>query len=336
MTKAKKWILWGVVILVIVGGVVWYVKSRAPKTTYTTADVTRGNLAQTVSETGTIKTVNQTDLSFKISGRVVSLLADVGDRITEGQLLARLDLGTLSANLTVAKQEVGLQKETLASMEHKKSQFNKDDRDAQRHRISAAQANVEAVQSQIRDTYMYSPIEGVILKRNVDPFETTVANSPTPVFTVGDPNDMVIETEVPESDITKMRIGQKAVVTFDALPSDQTFIATVTEIDPTSTVIQDVVDYRIKLKLDEGDSHIKPGMSTNIDIRTAEKDTILMIPQRAVKTDSSNKKTADILLADNTLKTIQIETGLQGDDGMVEVTKGLKEGDKVVTFVATK
>jgi HlyD family secretion protein len=336
MVKAKKWAIWISIVLAVIGGIVWYVKSHAPKTTYTTADVVRGDLAQTVSETGTIRTVNQTDLSFKVSGRVVSLLVDVGNRITQGELLARLDLGSLSASLDQADQNVKVQKKTFDSMERNKDQYNKNDRAAQEHRIDAAEAAMSAVQSQIRDTYMYSPIDGVILKRNVDPFETTVANSPTPVFTVGDPDNMVIETEVPESDITKMQIGQKATITFDALPADQTFVATVTKIDPASTVIQDVVDYRIELKLESGDNRIKPGMSVNIDIHTAEKAGVLMIPQRAVKTDSNNKETVDILQADNMTKTVSVETGLNGDDGMVEVTKGLKEGDKVVTFVATK
>jgi len=338
MAKAKKWTIWIIIIVAIIGGVVWYVKSRAPKTTYTTADVTKGNLAQTVSETGTIKTVNQTDLSFKTSGRVINLYGDVGDTIKQGQLLARLDTGILGSQLKQAQADVKVQQETLDNLvKHKTSQPSTGDtRDAQRARLDGARAGVEAIFSQMRDTYMYSPIDGVILKRNVDPFETTVANSPTPVFTVGDPNDLVIETEVPESDITKMKIGQKASLTFDALPAEQIFEAAVTEIDPASTVIQDVVDYRIKLKLDNNDPVIKPGMSANIDIRTAEKDNVLMIPQRAVKTDANNKKTVDILQADNTVKTVTVETGLQGDDGMIEVTKGLKAGDKVVTFVATK
>jgi len=338
MVRAKKWTIWIVILLVIAGCVVWYVKSRAPKTTYTTADVVKGNLSQTVSETGTIKTVNQTDLSFKVSGRVVTLNGDVGDQIKEGQLLAQLDMGTLGSQLAQAQSEVKVQQETLDNLvKHKHTQPSTgDSRDAQRARLQQAKDGVESVFSQIRDTYMYSPIDGVILKRNVDPFETTVANSPTPVFTVGDPNDLVIETEVPESDITKMKIGQKASLTFDALPADQIFEATVTEIDPASTVIQDVVDYRIKLKLNNNDPTIKPGMSANIDIRTAEKDNVLMIPQRAVKTDTKNKKTVDILQADNIIKTVSIEAGLQGDDGMVEVTKGLKAGDKIVTFVATK
>lgn len=338
MARAKKWTIWILIILVVIGGIVGYVKSKAPKTTYTTADVSKGNLAQTVSETGTIKTVNQTDLSFKVSGRVVVLNGDVGDTVKQGQLLAQLDMGTLGAQLAQAQQEVKVQQETLDNLvKHKTSQPSTGDtRDAQRARLQQAKDGVDSVNSQIRDTYIYSPIDGVILKRNVDPFETTVANSPTPVFTVGDPNNLVIETEVPESDITKMQIGQSASITFDALPADQIFPATVTEIDPASTVIQDVVDYRIKLKLNDNNPIIKPGMSANIDIHTAEKDNVLMIPQRAIKTDTNNKKTVDILQADNTVKTVTIETGLQGDDGMIEVTKGLSAGQKVVTFQTVK
>lgn len=337
MAKKKKWIIWIVIIALVIGGAFWYMKSRAPKTTYTTADVVKGNLAQTVSETGTIKTVNQTDLSFKTSGRVIKLFGDVGDRIAQGQLLAQLDLGTLSSQLAQARAEVQVQQQTLDNLvKHKNSQpSTMDQRDAQRARLAQAKAGVGLVQSQIKDTFMYSPIDGVILKRNVDPFETTVANSPTPVFTVGNPDDLVIETEVPESDITKIQIGQNAKVTFDALLADQIFPASVTEIDPSSTVIQDVVDYRIKLKLDNNYPLIKSGMSANIDIATAEKDNVLSIPQRAIKTEGT-KKYVDVLQADNTTKKVFIETGLQGDEGMVEVTKGLNVGDKVVTFTATK
>jgi HlyD family secretion protein len=340
MARAKKWTIWIIIILLVIGGVFWYMKSRAPKTAYTTADVTKGNLLQTVSETGTIKTVNQTDLSFKTSGRVIALYGDVGDTIKKGQLLAQLDMGTLGAQLAQAQAVVTAQRKTLTNLVHHEHDASipstTDSRDAQRALLAQAEAGVDAVNSQILDTYMYSPIDGVILKRNVDPFETTVANSPTPVFTVGNPADLYIETEVPESDITKIQIGQKASVTFDALPADQIFPASVTEIDPSSTVIQDVVDYRIKLKLDNNDPRIKSGMSTNIDIATAEKDNVLSIPQRAVKTDSNNKETVDILQPNNTVKTVEVQTGLQGDDGMVEITKGLNMGDKVVTFVASQ
>ncbi len=336
MFRRKKTIIWIIVILAVVAGGYYFLRPKAPVTVYTTADVTLGNLAQTVSETGTIKTVNQTDLSFKVSGRVVNLLADVGDKIKTGQLLARLDLGTLGSELDQARQDLKYQKETLDSIKKKKTQFNSEDRDAQRTKIKSAEAGITSVQSQISDTYMYSPIDGVILKRNVDPYETTVANSPTPVFTVGDPKDLIIETNVPESDITKIQIVQNASITFDALTSQDIFSAKVIEIDPDSTVIQDVVDYRIKLKLDILDERIKPGMSANINIHTAERNNVLMIPLRAVQTEG-NQQFVEVLNPDGKTTTkIQIQTGLEGDEGMVEVISGLKEGQKVVTFVKTQ
>ena len=339
MSKTKKRTMWIIIVIAVIAGGYFLLKPKPPVTVYTTEAATRGQLTQTVSETGTIKTVNQTDLSFKVSGRVVSLLGDVGDTIKKGQLLARLDTGTLDAQLAQARSAQKVEQETLDNLvKHEKTQPSTgDQRDAQRARLNQARAGVDSVQSQISDTFMYSPIDGVILKRNVDPFETTVANSPTPVFTVGDPNNLYIETEVPESDITKIQMGQKAMMTFDALPADQTFTAAVTEIDPASTVIQDVVNYRIKLKMDNNDPRIKSGMTANIDIRTAEKDNVLQIPIRAVQTDGTQKFVQ--VLTDEKTNTIQkknITTGLEGDAGMVEVTSGLNVGDKVVTFTKTQ
>ncbi|MFA4817462.1 MAG: efflux RND transporter periplasmic adaptor subunit [Parcubacteria group bacterium] len=336
MIKNKKRIIWAIIIIAVIAGGYFLLRPKAPVTVYTTADVARGNLAQTVSETGTIKTVNQTDLSFKISGRVIKLLADVGDTIKTGQLLAQLDLGTLGSQFKQAGYDLKYQKEVLASMKEKDDTYNDEDKDAQRAKIKSSEEGIAAVQVQIRDTQMYSPIDGVILKRNVDPFETTVANSPTPVFTVGDPQDLYIETFVPESDITKIKIGQDALVTFDALTIQDIFPAKVTEIDPSSTVIQDVVDYRIKLKLDNLDDRIKSGMSANIDIHTAEAENVLMIPVRAVQTEGS-QQFVQILNADGKSTTkIKVQTGLSGDEGMVEIESGLKEGQKVVTFVQTQ
>jgi HlyD family secretion protein len=338
MKKYIKRTIWVIIILAIIAGGYFLLRPKAPVTVYTAADVTKGNLTQTVSETGTIMTVNQTDLSFKISGRVIKLLGDVGDTIKTGQLLAQLDMGTLGAQLAQAQSEVKVQQETLDNLvKHKTSQPSTgDQRDAQRARLKQAKEGVDSVQSQIRDTYMYSPINGVILKRNVDPFETTVANSPTPVFTVGDPQDLYIETFVPESDITKIKIGQDALVTFDALTEQDKFGAKVTEIDPASTVIQDVVDYRIKLKLDNLDDRIKSGMSANIDIHTAEVESVLMIPIRAVTTEGDNQF-VQILNADGKSTTkVQVKTGLSGDEGMIEVKSGLQAGQKVVTFTQTQ
>ncbi|MDP1619708.1 MAG: efflux RND transporter periplasmic adaptor subunit, partial [bacterium] len=282
----------------------------------------------------TINPVDQLDLSFKVSGRVIELTADVGDTVKAGQLLAQVDLGTLSAELSGVRQDLQVQKETLASMKKNPSQYNYEDKDAQRAKIRSAEAAINSALARIRDTKMFSPADATVLKRGVDLYETTVANSPSPVFTIGNPDDLVIETEVPESDIVKVKLWQKSEVTFDALPADQIFEAEVTEIDPASTVIQDVVSYRVKLKLAVQDGRIKPGMSANIDIMTAGKDDVLMIPVRAIHMDGKQKY-VDVLTDEknNITERRNITTGLEGDEGMIEVVSGLKEGEAVITFV---
>ncbi|MEI7891264.1 MAG: hypothetical protein WCI36_04855 [bacterium] len=147
--------------------------------------------------------------------------------------------------------------------------------------------------------------------------------------------DLIIESKVPESDIVKVKLGQHAKVTFDALTPDDIFDSEIIEINPASTNVQGVVYYNIKLKLNDISSIIKPGMSLNIDIATSQKDNVIIVPSRAVKTEGA-KKYVDVLQFDNTTKKAYVETGLDGDDGMVEIKTGLKGGEKVVTFQVTK
>jgi HlyD family secretion protein len=215
------------------------------------------------------------------------------------------------------------------------SVYTVEQRDSQIAQVSQAQAGVDEILDQLKDVNIISPIDGIVIKRNADPGETVVLNLNSPIVTIAQKDDLIITSNVPESDITKLEMDQKAKVTFDALTPEDIFDATVSEIDPASTVIQDVVYYRIKLNLDNLDPRFKAGMSTNIDILTAEKENVLSIPQRAIKTDG-DKKYVDILQADNTTKRAYVETGLEGDGGMIEITSGLKVGDKVVTFVETK
>ena len=336
MAKAKKWIIWILIVVAIIGGIFWYVKSRAPKTTYTTADVTRGMLAQTVSVTGKANPNEQIDLTFKTTGILKSINADVGDSVKNRQVLATIDTGTLLSQLRQAQAQVQYQKETLDYMKKHHSLYKQDQLDAQRAMVAQAQAGVDVIRDQLTNINIVSPVDGIVIRRTADPGETVVLNLNSPVLTIARTGDLVIESNVPESDIIKLQIGQKADITFDAFSQDEISSAIVSEIDPASTVIQDVVYYRIKLKLDNIDPRLKAGMSANIDVRTSEKDNVLMIPARAIKSDGK-KKYVDVLQADGiTTEKKYIETGLEGDDGMVEVTSGLKGGEKVVTFVTVK
>lgn len=317
------------------GGFFSYLKSRKPKVTYTTAEVQKTNLFQTVSTTGTLNPEKQYDLAFKASGRVTQMLIDVGDSVKKGQKLAQVDKGTLFSDLKQAQEEVKAQKRALNNMERRRGTYNLPQMSAQKAEVRKAEAAVSAIYEQFNETILYSPIDGTVIKRNINEGEVTFANglSTAVALTIAPVGDLIIESNIPESDIVKVQVGQKADVTFDALTADEKFGAEVIEIDPASTVIQDVVDYKVKFKLANQDSRLKIGMSNDIDVRTAERNNVIVIPLRAIKTDGE-KKYVEILKDEknNLIDKVFVTTGLTGDDGMVEITSGLKGGEKVITL----
>ena len=333
----KKTIVWIIIIVAIIASGYFFVQSRKPKNEYTTVEVKKGNILQTVSVTGELVSEDQVDLAFKISGRVRTINVDINDQVTRGQLLASVEPGTLNAELKQAQEQVKFQKETLENMKLSKNEdtFSKEQRDAQRAQIRAAEANVSTILARFGDNRLFSPIDGIVLKRNVELGEIVLPTNP--ILSIGNPKNLIIESNVPESDIAKISVDQKADVTFDALPSDRIFETTVISIDPSSTVIQDVVSYRIKLNLASADDVLKPGMSANIDVKTSAKEDVLMIPIRAVKTEGK-QKFVDILIdaQKNITRRENIQTGLTGDEGMIEVVSGLEVGQQMITFVKTQ
>ena len=339
MFRKKKTYVIIILILLIAGGV-YYVKSKKPTTLYTTEPATRGNLTRTVSVTGTIIPPIQADVAFKMSGRITTLSADMGDHVTKGQSLATIDTGTLPSQLVQAEQELAAQEKTLASMQRKGSSYSYFDKQSQGAVIKQDQASVSQIQTQIGYATLYAPISGTIIKKNVEVGEMAMADAvtaDTSIFTIASDGDLETQVEVPESDIVNVVLGQKAQVTLDAFLASDILNATVSEIDPASTVIQDVVYYDVKLKFSQPDSRLKVGMSTNVDINTAEHDNVVMVPQRAIKTDSgSTQQYVDVLNADGkTTHRVNIQTGLVGDDAMVEATSGLTGGENVVVLAKT-
>lgn len=334
--KKKTYVILTLIILVI--GSFYYYKSRTPKIEYTTSAAYRGTLSQTVSVTGKLVAPEQADLSFKISGQVESILVDVGDKVTKGQKIATIDKGTLFSQLAQARADVKTQKDTLDNMKKRKSLYNNDERDAQRDRLRKAEASVSGVLSQFSDTTLYSPSDGIIVNRNVNVGEVTVANAVTAntsVVTVAKEGDLEIESNIPESDVVKIAIDQNVNITLDAFTTQNVFKAKVSRIEPAATVIQDVVYYRAKMKFIDPDPRFKNGMSADADIHTAERDNVVIIPLRAVKIEGGEKY-VEILKDDGiTVEKIKITTGLEGDEGMVEVRSGLSGGEKIITFTKT-
>ncbi|PIR73552.1 MAG: hypothetical protein COU40_02335 [Candidatus Moranbacteria bacterium CG10_big_fil_rev_8_21_14_0_10_35_21] len=330
MSKRKKYTIWVIIIAVVIGGGYFYKKSQKPKVEYTTEVASRGGLAQTVSVTGEATQENQINLSLKNTGRLRTLNVDVGDKVKKGEQLAVIDEGTLLSNLSTARAEADYQKKTYFNIKDK-SAYTKNQKLAQKSKVASAEASVEAVIDQLRETTLESPIDGVVIKKLVNQGEMAIASAT--ILTVAEEGDLIIQSNVPESDIVEIKIGQKADVTFDAIGSKEIFEAEVYEIDPASTVIQDVVYYRIKLKLSTQDERLKPGMSCDLDVKISDRSEALMIPLRAVK-DGNGEKYVEVLKNEKTseVEKVKVETGLEGDEGMVEILSGLQGGEKVVTL----
>jgi RND family efflux transporter MFP subunit len=329
MRKHKKKIIWLIIILAIIAGGVFYLKSKKAKITYTTANVTRGELKRTVSVTGTVTATQSADLSFQASGEITSLPVSVGDKVTKGQVIARIDSSSLQNQLAQNQAQVEVQKETLQNERRHGDVYTHNQVDAQRAQVQQAEAAVDQVNSEIQNTVMTSPMDGIVTKKNFDVGETPIPG--TPVVTVANVGNLEIDANIPESDIIKVSLGQHAVISPDAFPLNDTLDAQVFDIEPSSTVIQDVVYYKVKMNFPTLDGRLKDGMSADVDINTADEQNVLMIPSRAINTDNGNKF-VNVLKSDNTTEKRTITTGLEGDDGMVEVTSGVNEGEKVVTF----
>ena len=332
MFKKKKTYVILVLILAITGGI-YYWKSKPKKITYTTEIAKVGTITKTVSATGEIMSEVQVDLSFKFAGQIETVLVNVGDKIEKGQKIATIDTGTLYEELEKANYEIEVQRKNLRDIKKRDETYNDFQEDAQRIRIKQAEEDVAIIKSQIKDVILYSPMDGIVIKKNVEAGENIIANAS--IVTISGLGEPFVEVDIPESDIVDVKIGQSAKITFDALPSDEELEGEVFEIEPASTVISDVVYYKAKIKLVKFDERLKLGMSADADINTFEKNNVVMIPYRAVKTEGSQKY-VEILKAENMTEKINVEMGVKGDEGMVEIVSGLKGGENVVVLSDAK
>ncbi len=195
--------------------------------------------------------------------------------------------------------------------------------------VAQSQANLDFARNQLQDTILKSPIKGIITKINYQVGEQV---SPSKAFlSVLTENNYQLEIDIAETDIVKIKQNNEATITLDSFGEDNKFVGTVYFIEPAATVIQGVTYYKVKISFDPGVQPVKPGMTASAVITTAKIDNILMMPSRAVIDRDGSKIVR--LMENGEPREVTVTTGLNGDNGMIEVLSGVKEGDKVVTFV---
>ena len=331
MLKRKKLIIWIVIILAIIVGGYFFLQSKKPKTEYITATVSRGDLMQTVSVTGKVNPDSQVDIAFETPGKLVAVYVENGDVIGAGDKLAMIDNSALLLRLSQAEDDYAYQKKTLSHIKDEDDTYSKNQRKAQEAVVSKAEAAIEAAKLNLENAVIYSPISGLVIGSDYRIGEVVMTG--VAVVTVSSSKELIIESKIPESDIIKIENGQRAIISLDAFRQEDEFEAQIYDIDPAATIIQDVVYYKIKLKLDSVNAKFKIGMSADIDIKTAEVKDALMLPLRAIETDDDGQKFVQVLEAGEKIEKIKITTGLEGDEGMAEIKSGLEGGEEVITYI---
>jgi len=217
-----------------------------------------------------------------------------------------------------------------ANLDLAKAKARPADLAAARAQILSAQGQVQSAQAQVEATEIRSPSAGTATKIDIKVGE--VASSLEAAIVVQDVGSLYLEADVSEANVAELKAGQEVEVTFDALGPDKKYRATVSSIDPASTVVSGVVNYRTKAILDPV-SEIKPGMTANMSILTGAKPAVLSAPIRAVIAKDGKKFVRVVTDAKSKAFTEkEVTTGFEGDGGLVEITSGLSEGQEIITF----
>jgi HlyD family secretion protein len=264
------------------------------------APITRGELSTTITSTGTLQAVTTVDVGTQVSGKIDRLLVDFNSNVRKGQLLAILDTTNLA--LQVNNAVTGLQK-AQASFDVAKATYERDqtlfdkkfmselDFITSKSNYETAIANLNSAKSSLAQAktnlsyaYIYSPIKGIIINRNVEEGQTVAASLSAPtLFTIAeDLSKMQILTNVDESDIGQIEVGQDASFTVQAYP-DKKFTGKVFQIRLGSSVVSNVVNYIVVVNAENDDKLLLPGMTATVDFYVEQRNNVLMIPNSAFR-----------------------------------------------------
>lgn len=317
--RGGRWLAAGLVLaaLAVAAFVLWRSGSEPSVPRFATEDLRRGNLTVTVSATGKLQPTNQVDVGSELSGTLQEVFVDDNDRVARGQVLARLDVSRLQdqiarsraaltaaqaqlrqAQATEAEARAGLGRlrqvaelsggkvPSKAEMETAEAALARAVASVASARASIAQAaaTLKSDETNLTKASIRSPINGVVLARKVDPGQTVAASLQAPVlFTIAeDLSKMILEVDVDEADVGRVREGQSATFTVDAYP-DRRYPSNVTRVGYGSQTKENVVSYLTVLSVDNADLSLRPGMTGTAEIIATRRDNVLLVPNAALR-----------------------------------------------------
>ncbi|MDO8512072.1 MAG: efflux RND transporter periplasmic adaptor subunit [bacterium] len=193
--------------------------------------------------------------------------------------------------------------------------------------LSAVQASENLAALALAKSTLTAPFDGIIASRDIN--EGELASASKPILSIQGNGVLEVTANVPETDAMKIKVDQKATVTFDAFPSTEQYPATVTRVAPAAKVIGGVPTFEIRLKIDNLSEKIKAGLTANVIVHAAKKENVVGVQRRAIIT-RDEKQYVKIVDTKGTETEREVVTGLLGSNGTIEVVSGLNSGDKVI------
>ena len=299
---------------VIIFGYEYFSADKSPQLRFKTAEVEKGDLTVKVTATGVLQPVNQVEVGTEISGTVKAVMVDFNDHVKVGQVLARLDTEQLQARLrqsqaalVLAKAKVTDAQATLVETRNnlkravevrKKGLNTQEEKDAAEAAFARAEASIASTKAQVVQAQaqldadrtalskaeIHSPIDGIVLKRQIEPGQTVAASLQTPVLFVLAENlaQMELHVSVDEADVGQVKEGQPATFTVDAYPN-QEFPAKITQVRFAPQTVEGVVTYETVLSLDNSKLLLRPGMTATADIIVHQLHDVLLVPNAALR-----------------------------------------------------
>ena len=348
----KKIAIVALIVVVVLLVAIKVIAGKAHK--YKTEKAEKHTIQQIVEASGTVNPVNTVSVGSTVSGLMKEVYVDFNSKVKAGQLIALMDTSLLQANVDKTRSNYDKQKaitdnslktynrykNLVARNFMARSELDQAQADylSNKALLNAAKADLEYAEHQCSFAYIYSPVDGIIVTRNVDPGQPVAASFQAPeLFTVArDLKEMQIEVNVSEADIGKIKEGQEVDYTLDGY-QDEIFKGRVSQVRISPTTVSNVVTYTVVVKVDNDDLKLKPGMTANVSIITQKKENVLCVPSIALKYTPTTKgeiKRYDtqgiwVLRGSKPVRET-VEIGAS-DDTYTEITSGnIQEGDRII------
>ena len=364
----RKYLIYGIALLAIFGIGYKMLNRSAGGTVYKTQKIENGDIMESITASGTINPLSTVSVGSQASGRIAEIYVDYNSVVKKGQLLALIDQENAKATvqqreaaLEIAKAQVDVEENNIkyykkalnriSKLNASKYSTEKDLEAAERDydnavaqlaleqaQVKQAQASLNSAQTELSYTEIKAPVDGIVISKAVEVGQTVAASFETPeLFSVAeDLTKMQIEASVVEADIAKVKEGQKVRFTVDSYADDY-FYGTVTQVRNEAITTSNVVTYTVVIGIDNSDMKLKPGMTANVEIITAEEKGVMLVPNQALRfyiDDSDNAKRYKDrgvwIIKNGHPKRVTVKIGVSDDDNTQILESTLKIGDEVI------